>query len=286
MHDTGQDGHGPHGDVSSIAEQAGVKADVQDALGKLHDKGSDAQGDAGEDDRAPQTGVPELQPQCGCFPGEEAENPGAGNPLGENGGQGGALHAHSQGEDENRVQNNVAGCADGHGEHSGSGKALGVDESVETQSKLDEQGTQGVYFHVVPGVGDGVAAGAENHQNVLAETLDHHCENQGGDHQHGGAVAQNALGLLGLSLAHHDGGTGRAPHAHQGSKGGNAHDQRQGHPHAGQRVGADIGNVADVHPVHHIVEQVDELGQNGRQGQLEEKAADFVLAQIGALRML
>ena len=27
-------------------------------------------------------------------------------------------------------------------------------------------------------------------------------------------------------------------------------------------------------------------GQNGRQGQLEEKAADFVLAQIGALRML
>ena len=73
---------------------------------------------------------------------------------------------------------------------------------------------------------------------------------------------------------------------HQGSKGGNAHDQRQGHPHAGQRVGADIGNVADVHPVHHIVEQVDELGQNGRQGQLEEKAADFVLAQIGALRML
>ncbi len=74
-----------------IAEQAGVKADVQDALGKLHDKGSDAQGDAGKDDRAPQTGVPELQPQCGCFPGEEAENPGAGNPLGENGGQGGAL---------------------------------------------------------------------------------------------------------------------------------------------------------------------------------------------------
>lgn len=60
----------------------------------------------------------------------------------------------------------------------------------------------------------------------------------------------------------------------------------RGHPHAGQRVGADIGNVADVHPVHHIVEQVDELGQNGRQGQLEEKAADFVLAQIGALRML
>ena len=211
MHDTGQDGHGPHGDVPSIAEQAGVKADVQDALGKLHDKGSDAQGDAGKDDRAPQTGVPELQPQCGCFPGEEAENPGAGNPLGENGGQGGALHAHSQGEDENRVQNNVAGRADGHGEHSGSGKALGVDESVETQSKLDEQGAQGVYFHVVPGVGDGVAAGAENHQNVLAETLDHHRENQGGDHQHGGAVAQNALGLLGLSLAHHDGGTGRAP---------------------------------------------------------------------------
>lgn len=51
-------------------------------------------------------------------------------------------------------------------------------------------------------------------------------------------------------------------------------------------LGPDIGNVADVHPVHHIVEQVDELGQNGRQGQLEEKAADFVLAQIGALRML
>ncbi len=76
---------------------------------------------------------------------------------------------------------------------------------------------------------------------------------------------------------------GGAAHAHQGGKGGDGHNERQGDSHPGEGAGADAGDVADVHAVHHVVKQVDELGQDGGQGQLEEQAADVISPQISPL---
>ena len=174
--------------------------------------------------------------------------------MGQHRGQGSPLHPHVQGEDEDGVQHNVAPRPQGHGEHPRPGKALGVDEGIESQGQLDKEGAHGIDPSVVPGIGKGGLAGPKEQKEVRTKDLDHHREDQGSDHQHGGAVAQDLLGLVLFPFPQEDGGPGGAAHTHQGGKGGDAQDQRHGDPHAGEGGGAHVGDVADVHPVHQVVQ--------------------------------
>ena len=55
---------------------------------------------------------------------------------------------------------------------------------------------------------------------------------------------------------------------------------REGDAYPCKRVGAFAGQVADIHTVHHIIQNVDDLGCNGRQGQLKKKLPHAARAQV------
>ena len=186
-------------------------------------------------------------------------------------------------KNEDGIQNDVADGADGHGAHTCHGEALRVDERVQSQGNLDENRADGINFHIIPCVADGVFTGSEHEEQRLAEDQDDGGQDQCHENQHGGAVSQNFFRIVLLSLSHHDGGSRRAAHAHQSRESGNRHDERHGNAHAGEGVGTDVLNMPDVHTVHHIVHDIDDLGHNGRKGQLKKKAADGTVPQIGLL---
>lgn len=82
---------------------------------------------------------------------------------------------------------------------------------------------------------------------------------------------------------------GRRPHADQVGKRRDDHDQRQAYAHAGQRHTAHrVGglDMADIHPVHQIIEKVDDLRRNGRRSQLQQQLAHRLPAQSFRLFLL
>ena len=71
--------------------------------------------------------------------------------------------------------------------------------------------------------------------------------------------------------------TSGAPHPEEVGKGGDDGNDGEGQPQAGEGQGRRLGDVSDVHPVHHAVEDVDELGQGHGQGQVEDVAGHLAL---------
>ena len=57
------------------------------------------------------------------------------------------------------------------------------------------------------------------------------------------------------------------------------HNDRHAHAHAGQREAADARDVADVDAIHDVVEHVDQLGDDRRNGQPHQQSADRLRAQ-------
>ena len=107
LHDAGENGHGPHGQVAAVFQQGGVEAHGDDAFAGLHDEGGGAQGHAGQNQPGPDGQGRLFQPQQGLLPPQEGHHPYAGHRLGQHRGQGRAPDAHVQGEDEQGVQD---GC--------------------------------------------------------------------------------------------------------------------------------------------------------------------------------
>ena len=99
-------------------------------------------------------------------------------------------------------------------------------------------------------------------------------------------IAQNLFRPLPVPRPQADGGQRRAAHPGEGGKGGDQHQDREGHPQPGEGGAAYHCNVADVDAVHDVVEHIDELGRHGGQGQLEHQRADGgagerLLASVG-----
>ena len=76
---------------------------------------------------------------------------------------------HIKGVYKQRVKQNVAHGADGDGEHTGLGKSLRGDESVEAQRQLHKNSSQSVNMDIVQSVADGVFTGTEAQQEGLGE---------------------------------------------------------------------------------------------------------------------
>lgn len=79
--------------------------------------------------------------------------------------------AHVQRENENRVEDDVDHPADQGRHHADPGKALRLDEIVQAQAGLEENGAQAVNAQIVLGVGKRCRARAEQQKQRLAENL-------------------------------------------------------------------------------------------------------------------
>src|SRR5699024_6788325 len=124
-------------------------------------------------------------------------------------------------------------------------------------------GTGGVDPHVGQVIADGVFAGAEEPQKLLAPELEGGGEKERRDNQAGEAGTEDPLGLVVVAPAHGDGGAGCAALTQKSGKGGEQIDHREAESHAGEGDVAHYGHVADVNAVYDVVEQIDQLRQNG-----------------------
>ena len=194
--------------------------------------------------------------------------------MGKDGGQGRALYPHVEYEDEDGVQNNVDRRPQQDGHHAHPAKALGVDERIHPQADHDEQSAPEIDGHVAVGVGEGVRAGPEEVEDGLLEGQEKGGAHRPQDEQQQKGAAHHPFRLLVVPPAPADGAQGRAPGAAQvGEAHQNGHDGH-GHPQAGEGQAVAGGEVAQVDPVHHAVQHVDQLGRRHGQGQTHNVAGD------------
>ena len=168
-----------------------------------------------------------------------------------------ALHAQIQRKNEDGVQHDIHHRPQGHGEHAHHGKALGVDEGIHPKPDHHKQGPQQVNGQIVVGVGKGHAAGPEQIQDGTPEHEAEHGQPRAEQQQQHKGVAHDALGLFVLPPPPVDGAQGRAAHTAQVGKAHQNGNDGQAQPQAGQ--GQMARQTAQVHPVHDIIKNIDEL---------------------------
>ena len=207
-------------------------------------------------------------------PDQKTNHPAGAHPLGDDRRGGRAPDPHPKAENKQRVQSDVQHRPDQHRAHGHQSLSLGGDIGVEPQGQLDKDGAHQVDGDVVQSIADGILRGAEGHQHRLlddGEEGGQHCCHQ---EQQGGGVAQYLFCALPVPRPQADGGQRRAAHPGEGGKGGDQHQDREGHPQPGEGGAAYHCNVADVDAVHDVVQHIDELGRHRGQGQLYHQRAN------------
>ena len=83
-----------------------------------------------------------------------------------------------------------------------------------------------------------------------------------------------------VAPSHHNGSPGSPAHTGEGGESRDDGDQRKADTHAGEGKRPYLRDMTDVHPVNHVIQDIDDLGGDGRQCQLEKKLSDAVVAQV------
>ena len=189
LHDTGQDRHGSDCNIAAVAKQGGVEADSNDTFACLHDKGSKAQENTGQNGCRFQPQILDTDMKLGFLAAEKADDPYTGNGLGKYRCEGGSLYAHMESEDKYRIQDDVTDGADQDGDHGNGCKSLGGDKSIHTERQLHEQGSECVNLHVSGCIADSVGTCAKGQQQRLVKSKKNDGQNTGNDNLQGKAVA-------------------------------------------------------------------------------------------------
>lgn len=119
--------------------------------------------------------------ELGFLAAEKADDPHAGNRLGENRCKGSSLYAHMESEDKHRIQNDVADCTDQDGDHRNGGKSLGSDESIHAKGQLYEQRSECINLHVSGCIVDGVGTCTKGQQKRFIKSKQDCGQNAGND---------------------------------------------------------------------------------------------------------
>ena len=206
------------------------------------------------------------------FPGKEAEHPEGAGRLGQDRRQGRAPDTHFQSIDEDGIQNDVQGGAQDHRHHANPGKALGVDEGIHAKADQDGNGARHVNAEIVQGVGQRGRIASQEGQSPGGRGKEQEHQGPADDKQASKRCLHDPSGPLVVPLAPGDGGEGGAAGAAEVGKGADQSDQREANPETDQGVGAlRLRQVADVHAVHDVVEDVYQLGQDDGQPQLQDQ---------------
>lgn len=80
-------------------------------------------------------------------------------------------------------------------------------------------------------------------------------------------TAEDALGFCIVAAPHGDGGERRAAHAREEGEGRDDQDDGEGDAEPGQRQWANLRYPADENAVDNVVEEVDDLCKNARDGE-------------------
>ena len=195
-------------------------------------------------------------------------------------GQGCAPHAHIQQKNKNRIQNNISHSTQPRRQHADATKTLSVNKAVHAQTDHDKQRTAQVDGRIISGIHICNITGTEQIQQRLQAS-------QTRRHQHGTRQQQHSKGrshdpssFFFVSCTSRDGEKRRAAHAKQVGKGIEDHNNGKTDAQAGQRQVAGARDLADIHAVHNIVEQVDQLRHGHGQSQLDDTTTDLSFRKV------
>ena len=274
------DRHGPHVQIPAVAPELYVAGDGHQTVGDVHDEVGKAQHHDLPHGGGAWPEIAPAQPQQRLPAQQKRHHQRRRRGLGENGRQGRAPDAHVHQIDEDRVEHNVQHRPGQHRAHTDTGEALGVDEEIHPEAEHDEERTGGVDPAVGLGVGVGGVAGAEEIQQRTQTGLAHGGQHQAGDQQQRQRAAHDLLRLPVVAFPAGDGAERPAAGAEEHREGRDERENGGADPDAGQGQTALEGDVADVHAVHHTVENVDELGQHHGDGHVQNRAPDAALGKI------
>lgn len=133
VHDRGKNSHRAHSRVAAVFEQGGVEGDVQQAFRRLHDEGRKTESDAGKHQLEIGSKIGGTQAKNSLLSAKEKNYPYGGYCLRNNCSQSRSAHTHIKSINENRVEDDVAYCADDNGEHTDVGKTLRGYKGIQTQ---------------------------------------------------------------------------------------------------------------------------------------------------------
>ena len=166
----------------------------------------------------------------------------------------GALHAHIENKDKERVERDVEHGADGDGEHRRKAEALRRNEGIQPQREHDEQRADAVDEEIAAPVRHRPRRRPEGADKRLAENQHRRREHDAEQHEQYRSRIEYAARLLLLPFPEEDARQRRAAQPHEVGEG--AHDEGDGKNDAQPRDGEGAflsGNGADVHPVHEII---------------------------------
>ena len=113
-----------------------------------------------------------------------------------------------------------------------------------------------------------------------------HKQSRGKKQQHEGGDAEDFFGAVLIFFSQLDGGERGAARAQKRGKGGDQRDHGECQPYARERIGSDALNLTDVHAIHHVIEHVDRLGDDGRKRQTHHGASNRRASQIKRARFM
>lgn len=199
--------------------------------------------------------------------GKKAYRPNGRSQLGYDSGDSRSPDTHTHGKNEKRIQNDIQHSADKSRDHTHPGKALGVNVTVHAQADGYKGTSQQINGKVAVGKGKGCITGSEGIQKGLFKQQPRDSEQDTGAQQHGKSIADHFFRPLDIAFSPCDGTERRTADPEQIGKGDDCGNNRHGKTQACKGKGGMIRNAADIHSVHDIIKDIDQLSQCHRQRQ-------------------
>ena len=214
---------------------------------------------------------------------EEQQHPGGADPLGNNGGPGRPADPQIQRIDQKRIQEDIQPRTDDDGDHPDLREALCVDERIHSQADEHRDGAE----HINPEIGkrrrQRFLITAEQRQDCRRRNIQSRSQECANQDQHGKRRVDDGFRFFVVSFPPGDGGQRCTAGAEQIGEGPDERDERERDAQRGQRERAPFRHMADVHPVHDVVQDVDQLRQHHRQAEAQDDSRNLSPGEIALI---
>lgn len=266
------DGHDADVNIAAVNAEHIVRCNLDDAVGRLHDKTGDAEPRDLADGFALKTRAPHAQSGQRFSSAEKRHDPDHRHKLADDRGDGCAADAQAKSENKNWIENDIDDGANEDGEHACASVALRVDETVHPRREHDERCADEINAQIFGAVGIGHIAGAEKIEDRLHKKIaeEHHKDRRQAEHDKG--VFHITTLSVDVVLAARD---GIQRHAAGAKKIGERHDDgddRKGQPETSERHRGCAWQMTDVDAVDKIVRHLHKLAEGHRNGEIDDVA--------------
>ena len=260
----------------------GLQHNVDDGLG---DTVGDPEAETGSAELQNSAELPGVHPETGDAkhgfpPAEEQQDPDGADTLGNHGGPGGAADSHSQRVDQQGIQRNVQARTDNDRDHSDLRESLRIDERIHSEADEHRDGAE----HIDPEIGQRrrqrFRIPAEQGKDGRRRGVQHDGQESPDQDEHGKGSVDDGFGFLPVPFAPGNGGKRRPAGAEQVREGADQRDERERYAQGRQRQGAALRHMADVHPVHDVVQHMDQLRQHHRQTEAQDDSRNLSPGEI------